>query len=81
MGLVEDHVETQTRMLVSVARQIVSEPMTLYGYSDVGDTLVRFLRGNVSFSEALDRLEALQVDYTRDRENHVRRPTDSMPGL
>lgn len=51
------------------AKEIVSpsKPVYVYGYGDVGDVLVSYLRNDIDSDEALERLENLHITYERDR--------------
>lgn len=49
------------------ARAIVSLPPPYYGYSDVGNTLVSYLRGEQNAPETMQFLDGLAIDFERTR--------------
>lgn len=55
--------------LVEQARLIVAEPETKFGYSDVGDTLVRYLQGKYTYAGAAHVLEGIAEDYKKARKS------------
>lgn len=59
--------ENEKLALLARAAEIVSEPETKYGYGDVGDTLVAYLRGRKTYAEAMWLLECFATDYERAR--------------
>lgn len=53
--------------VIARAKEIVMLPKTQYGYSDIGDVLVSFLRGEKSSSEAIESMNNLNLTYERER--------------
>jgi len=49
------------------AQKIVGMPVPRYGYSDVGDVLIRYMRGEILKKGAMESLYNLNTDYERDR--------------
>jgi hypothetical protein len=49
------------------AKKIVGMPVPRYGYSDVGDVLVRYMRNEINKKAALESLSNLNIGYERDR--------------
>lgn len=49
------------------AHTLVALPPPEYGYSDVGDVLVSYLRGEATAEQALDTLDGLAIDFARAR--------------
>lgn len=56
-----------TKAIIAKARAIVKQPPPHFGYSDVGDVLVRYLRTEINPAQALELLAALAVDYDNAR--------------
>lgn len=53
--------------VIARAKEIVIPPKTKFGYGDVGDVLVAYLRGDKTEAEAIESLDNLQIDYERAR--------------
>lgn len=49
------------------ARAIVGKPPTMYGYGDIGDVLVAYLRGEKTAEEAIETMTLHEQDYERAR--------------
>lgn len=58
--------------VIERARSIVTNPPTKYGYVDVGDVLVDYLRSSATEAEALERLGNLELTYERTRQRNQR---------
>jgi hypothetical protein len=53
--------------VIARAKEIVSQPKTQFGYGDIGDAIVAYLRGDKTEAEAIETLNNLQLDYDRAR--------------
>lgn len=61
------------------ARKIVTNPEPKVGYGDIGDVLVRYLRGDITDVQAFEKMSLLDEDYRRQREReHAKRTVDLM---
>lgn len=49
------------------AQQLVVKPPTMYGYGDIGDVLVAYLRGEKTALETIDTMALHDQDYERAR--------------
>lgn len=56
-----------TIALFTRAKEIVMLPKTEFGYSDIGDQIVCFLRGEKSTGEVIESMNNLAIDYERSR--------------
>lgn len=66
--------------VLTLARQIVSLPPTRYGYVDIGDTLVAYLRGDCDAAKTIMLLQGFGRDYARCRnENTYPAATSAAP--
>lgn len=62
-GNVQDAPPTADDNVLSKARILVALPPPEYGYSDVGDVLVSYLRGDATTEQALDTLDGYAIDF------------------
>jgi hypothetical protein len=60
----------QARLLVlmATAKQIVANPPPPFGYVDIGDALVEYLRGRRDADETIQIMNGLAESYDRDRQ-------------
>lgn len=60
-------INSDTWCVLQRAKEIVKPPPTDFGYSDVGDVLVSYLRGDKNYDEAMQTLNGLDEDYAKRR--------------
>jgi hypothetical protein len=53
--------------VLTCARNIVAMPPSKYGYSDIGEILVMFLRAELGPTAAIEKMHALNEGYIRTR--------------
>ncbi len=46
-------------------KEIVTEPVSKYGFGDVGDVLIEFLCGRIGPRDAIEQMEELRQFYAR----------------